>query len=426
MNISAKDKEIIRELAKKYVDLAAQEINKERIQRIKDMHNLKPVRPPVWIDEIPWHEMDIDGQLILHCESKDGQEVEQFFRRVLFRWKYFQADMVVEDTYYINKAYTDGDEGAVELSMSRGTGLKIQEQTIASSTENNVVSHHYEDQLDTEEKVDALKLPVIRALPEIDSKNLEVLSEVFDGIMPVKLRGPGIPWYAAWDDIVMFRGIQNCLMDMAERPEFIHKLIQKFTDIGISRFAQMEEQGLLDFNLAALHCTPPYTDDVPAKDYDGGKVRMKDIWFRGMAQIFSSASPAMQEEFDLQYMRTLMDRCALTYYGCCEPLDRFIPYLRKIPNMRKIGCSPWSSIQKTAEQVGSDYVIACKPNPAHVAWDFNTDQVKKEITGIVESCLKYKSPYELVLKDISTVNGKPQNLIDWTNTTMKVLDHFYG
>ena len=414
MEINARDKAIIRELAKKYMDLAVKEVNRERVQRIKAMHSLKPVRPPVWIDELPWHEMDIDGQLALHCESKDAQKIEQFFRRVLFRWNYFQADMVVEDIFFVTKAYTDS-----------GIGIHIQEQTIAADAENDVVSHHYEDQLDTEEKVAALQLPVVKAQPEIDRKNMEVLSDTLDGIMPVKLRGVFVR-YTPWDEIAMLRGVQNCLVDMAERPAFIHTIIRKFTEIYISRFEQLEAEGLLDFNLPDLHCTPPYTDALPAKDYDGGKVRLKDIWLRGAAQLFSSASPAMQDEFDLQYMRAIMDKCALVYYGCCEPLDRFIPYLRKIPNMRKIGCSPWSSVEKTAEQTGGDYVIACKPNPAHAALGFNADQVKKEITGIVETCIKHQSPYELVLKDISTVNYNPQNLIDWTNITMKVLDHHYG
>ncbi|WP_010261839.1 hypothetical protein [Treponema primitia] len=413
--ISVKDKGILQELAKKYMELAVKDVNKERIRRIKDMHSLKPVRPPVWIDEIPWHEMDIDGQLALHCESKEAREIECFFRRVLFRWKYFQVDMVVEDTLYITKAYTDS-----------GIGISIQEETLSTSENNTIVSHHYEDQLDTEEKVEALHVPVIKAQPDLDRKNLELWTEVFDGIIPVALRGPGVYFYAPWDDIVMFRGIQPCLYDMADRPEFIHTTIRKFTEIGLSRFEQMEAEGLLDYNLSNLHCTPPYTDELPAKDYDGGKVRMKDIWFRGMAQIFSSASPAMQEEFDLQYMCTLMDKCAIVYYGCCEPLDRFIPYLKKIPNMRKIGCSPWSSVKSSAEQIGSDYVLARKPNPAFLGMGFNTEQIRQEITETVEVCRANKTPYELVLKDISTVNNKPQNLIDWADTAMAVIDKYYN
>ncbi|MDR3123865.1 MAG: hypothetical protein LBU16_08830 [Treponema sp.] len=411
--VTAQDKTILRELAKQVADLAALDINKQRIARMREMHSLKPGRPPVWIDEIPWHEMDIDGALSCRCESKEGQNMERGFRRTLYRWKYIQVDMVVEDSFYVGKAFTDS-----------GNGLKVKEETLATNTANHIVSHHYEDQLDTEEKVEALKIPIIQARPDIDEKNLEAAREVLDGIMPVKLRGHGI-YYAPWDEISMLRGIENCLVDMIANPELVHKTVAKFTEMCLARYTQMEAQGLLDFNVPSLHCTPPYCDELPAKDWDGGRVRFKDIWFRGMAQLFSSASPEMQDEFDLQYMRKLMDKCGLSYYGCCEPLDRFIPYLKKVPNMRKIGVSPWANVRSSAEQMGGDYVFARKPNPANVARDFNREVVEQEITETIEACMENGCPYEFVLKDISTVGGKPHNLIDWAKTVTKTIDRYY-
>jgi hypothetical protein len=403
--ITGQDKKALRELAKQVWDIAAEQVNRDRIRRIRDMHSLKPVRPPVWINEIPWHEMDINGELTLRCETEEARNMEWRFREVLYRWKYIQADMVVEDTFYVTRAFTESD-----------IGIKIEEKTVATSAANHIVSHHYEDQLDTEEKVDALKLPVIKAEPETDRKNLEIADDILGGVMPVKLRGHMI-YYAPWDRIAMLRGIENCLVDMLSDPELIHKTIAKFTQIYTARFDQMEEQGLLDFNIPALHCTPPYTDELPAPDYDGGKVRYKDVWFRGMAQLFSSASPAMQDEFDLQYMRPMMEKCGLSYYGCCEPLDRVIPYLKKIRNMRKIGVSPWANVRSSAEQIGGSYVLARKPNPANVARDFSRETV--------EAAMANKCPYEFVLKDISTVNNNPQNLINWTKTVMDTIDGFY-
>ena len=411
--MTGQDKSILRELAKKVRDLAALDVNKERRQRIIDMHSLKPVRPPVWIDEIPWFEMDINGNLALHCESPEGKEMEQYFRRILYRWEHIQADMVVEDSYYILKAYTDS-----------GFGITVKDETIATNTENHIVSHAYEDQLDEEEKVDALYLPTITAHPEIDKKNVEIAEDVLDGIMPVKLRGQMI-YYAPWDQIARFRGVENIYMDTISNPDLLHKTMAKFVQIYDARHNQMQELGLLDFDLQSLHCTPPYTDKIPAPDYDGGVVRYKDVWFRGMAQMFGSASPAMQDEFDLQYLRPMMDRCALSYYGCCEPLDKFIPYLKKVPNMRKIGVSPWANAKSSAEQIGGDYVFAHKPNPANVGRDFNEEAVEKEITNVIELCLENKCPYEFTLKDISTVNHDPQNLIKWNKTVMGIIDKYY-
>lgn len=411
--ISPRDREILRELARRQMELAGDDRNRERERRIRANNGLRPGRPIVWIDEIPWHEMDIDGELALQCEGEEARRLETGFRRTLFRWKHFQADMVVDGIFYVSKSCS-----------STGIGVAIQEDTIATDAGNHIVSHHYEDQLDTEEKVEALKLPVVTADPDADKRKLAAAEELFDGVMPVKLRGHGI-YYAPWDEISMLRGVENCMIDMLEEPELIHKTIDKFTEIGLSRYTQMEELGLLDYNISSLHCTPPHCDELPGTDYDGGPVKLNNIWFRGMAQMFSSASPAMHEEFDLAYMRRLMDKCGLSYYGCCEPLDKIIPYLKKIPNMRKIGVSPWADVRSSAEQIGGDYVFARKPNPAFVAGDFDGKTVRKEISETVELCLAHGCPYEFVLKDISTVSYKPQNLIRWNDTVMGVLDHYY-
>ena len=57
--------------------------------------------------------------------------------------------------------------------------------------------------------------------------------------------------------------------------------------------------------------------------------------------------------------------------------------------------------------------------------DTNPDVIRKEIEETVKACIKYGCPCEFVLKDISTVSGKPQNLITWAQTVSDVLDEYY-
>jgi len=407
------DIRILRELGKQYAEAAADPSNAEHRLRARNINSLRPERPVVWIEEIPWHEMDIDDELSLLCRDETLRQVEQWLRRGLYKWRHMRADMVLENSCYVEKAFDSTD-----------IGFEAKETTIAVDVRNNIISHHYEDQLDTEEKVDQLVLPVITARPDIDAKRLEHIGEALDGILPVKLRGHGI-YYAPWDIISRLRGVDAILTDLVERPELMHKIISKFTDILNAQYDQMEEQGLLDYDISTLHCTPPYVDGSPADDYDGGRVRYKDIWFRGMAQIFGSVSPAMHEEFDLQYARKLMDQCAFAYYGCCEPLDNKIPLLKKIPNMRKIGVSPWANVRASAEAMGGDYVFARKPNPAMVAAQLDKDAIRKETRDVIEACAANNCPYEFVLKDISTVSYRPQNLFEWADIVEHTIDEYY-
>ena len=79
-----------------------------------------------------------------------------------------------------------------------------------------------------------------------------------------------------------------------------------------------------------------------------------------------------------------------------------------------------------AEALGKSYVYARKPNPANVALRTDADVIRKETVKTVELCQKYSCPAEFVLKDISTVSHRPENLILWAKTVSDVLDEYYG
>ena len=100
--------------------------------------------------------------------------------------------------------------------------------------------------------------------------------------------------------------------------------------------------------------------------------------------------------------------------------------VKKIANLRKIGVSPWADVEASAEQIGGAYVMARKPNPAHVAVRTDPFVIRKEIEETVKACGKYGCPVEFVLKDISTISNRPENLIEWAKTASEVLDAYYG
>jgi len=50
----------------------------------------------------------------------------------------------------------------------------------------------------------------------------------------------------------------------------------------------MESLGLLEYRNPYLHCTPEPVSDIPAPDHaDGQPARLRDVWFRTMAQMFT-------------------------------------------------------------------------------------------------------------------------------------------
>jgi len=414
MPFSARDKRIIRDLASKYMELASREEQKTRRQRMLDTNNLKIVRPTVLIDEIPWHEMNFDSSLTCLCEDSFARDMELYFRKALYMDKYLPCDKIFENLYPICKSFSETD-----------TGLKCNENVIVKDKNNNIVSHHYNDNLPDEEALEKIRIPEITRDYEKDTINIEKAEELLGGILPVVLRGVKI-YYAPWDWIPRFRGVDTVFIEMYDRPEFLHKIIKKLTEIETATLEGYERLGLLEPDHPTIHCTPSYIDGVPQQRRADGKYKLSDMWFRSAAQIFSSVSPQMHYEFDLQYSIPLMSRCAYTYYGCCEPLDNKMEILRKIPNLRKVGVSPWADVNIMAEQLGGRYVYARKPNPANVAIKTSPEVVRRETAQTAEACIKNGCPCEFVLKDISTVSYNPENLIIWAKTVSDTLDEFYG
>ena len=182
--------------------------------------------------------------------------------------------------------------------------------------------------------------------------------------------------------------------------------------------------GLLDTYMNTLHCTAALVDDLPG-ELVNGKVTPKNMWARGTAQVFASVSPAMHDEFEIEYVKEFFSDFGLLYYGCCEPLHDKIEIVKKMPNVRKLSITPWANVRKAAEQMGREFVMARKPNPAAVAVDHLDEGVlRNDILETLQACRENGTSVEFTLKDISSVNYHPENLTRWEQIVMETVKNF--
>ena len=86
---------LLRTLAWEYACAAHNEKNIQARALHTAVNDLKMIRPVVLIEEIPFHELNFDGSLTLLCEDPDLRGAEDWFRRQLFKWKHFPADMIL-------------------------------------------------------------------------------------------------------------------------------------------------------------------------------------------------------------------------------------------------------------------------------------------------------------------------------------------
>jgi|TARA_B100000959_G_scaffold22092_1_gene21324 hypothetical protein len=407
------DRQILRPLAERYCAIAHLDIQKQRMDRYFDTIGLKQVRPVVLIDEVPWGEIREDA-LMNRCESEELRWLEGLLRRSLYQWEHFQVDKVMAPIFQIPKRI-----------HSTGIGIQVQETQIKGDTGAYIASHEYVDQLQTDEDLERLELPVVTYDKEETERAAELATDVFSGLMETEIVGH-IFQYNIWDQISCYRGVEKLLVDLAVRPEFMHRTAKRFMEIAAATFGQYVQLGLLNTNPLLLHCTPACSRELPAADY-AGAARPQDTWGRCSAQIFSAVSPQMHDEFDLEYNQELFGSSGLLYYGCCEPLDTKIDILRRrFANLRKVSITPWADPEVAAQSMGSDFVMSAKPNPAFVAGPtFDPDPVQKEIHSVLEACNRHGTTCEFVLKDVSTIANQPANLTRWAQTVDEVIDQYF-
>lgn len=406
------DVSVLRRLAAQYLLVANDPVIPERMRLHRAVNDLRPIRPVVVISEIPWHELNADGSLTLRCADPDLRQAEEYFRRVLFQWKYFPADMIVPPYYGVRK-----------IIKSTGIGIEVHETKLGSG--DGVSSHAYINQIEDASSLNMLHNEKITYLKEETEKKFRKISDAVGDILPVKITGLETGYEIGcknWDIIAELMGAENLYFALADDPDLMHLLAAKLTDIFLDSVRQYEELGLFEPNQLMLHGTTALNSTLQ-KGLDPLNVTAKHMWGRGLAQIFASVSKAMRDEFDITYMQKAMAPFGLVYYGCCEPLHNMVDILEKIPNLRKITMTPWANVDEGAQAIGKKYVMASKPNPAFVLdTSLNRDTIEKELGRIVSAAARNGCACDIALKDISSVNGRLENLVEWEKIAMRAVN----
>lgn len=407
--LNTKDAAVVRELAGRVAEVAALPVQEEKRALWRKLNALKPRRPMVMIDQICWNELAASPELTLRCADAECRAHEEHLRRTLYQWAHFPVDMVVEPFVRVHKAI-----------HNTGFGVQVQEKVVITDPTNDVVSHCYENQLKTEDDLAKIREPRISHDEAETRRRVAVGHELFDGILEVRPTGVD-PYLSVWDPLSTWMGVQNALYALVDRPDFMHRLVGRLTDGYMSMLDQLEGQGLLCGPQSLIHCTGAYTDELPAPGYDPARPRTKDLWVFGLAQMFSTVSPGMFREFEVDYVSRLCARFGLVYYGCCDPLDRKMAEVRRIPKVRKVSMSPWVNEERGAAEIGGRFVYSRKPNPAFLATDpFHPDQVRADLVATRKVCEKHGCPLEFILKDISTIRHEPERLAEWGRVAMEV------
>ncbi len=409
--LSTNDIETLRRLGGRKAEIAALSVHKEKAALWTRLNDKKKTRPLLWIDEVPWHEVGLENV----CENQWAREIETKLRREIYQWENMPCDMIVS-----------GHIDCPAVIDDPLFGISEDVDTVSTDPNSSVVSRHFNPQIVNPEDIEKITMPRITYDAGKTDENMDCMERIFDGIIPVRKAGISWMWFTPWDHLIRWWGVEQAMMDMVLRPEMVHAAVERMVDNYIHRIDQYEKLGLLTLDNTNHRVGSggyAYTSELPAGTPQWPQATANQLWGCSNAQIFSEISPHMHWEFAVKHDIRWLQKWGLNYYGCCEPLDKKMDVLRKIPNLRKISMSPWINIDNAVKEVAADYVFSYKFNPAFMAeteWD--VERVEKELETVLE---KTKGCFvEVILKDISTVRYQPQRLWDYAKIAARLAEKY--
>lgn len=390
------DRAVLRELARRYADLSRDPVQDRRRDLWRRHNALQPTPPLIYVRAFAADELDA-----CRCTCIDPllRGIEYGLRIELCRTT-FGDDSIFEPWVTVRAVYAHSAWGVA-------TPHHVSEEARGSFK----VDYPIKSEADLERLV-----PPRHAIDEAaTATNLARVQEAIGDLITINLdRGPTYLNFSGdlstW--LGHLRGIEHFMLDMADRPEWLHRLLAFMRDGVLRAHDQAEaagDWGLCDHYNQAMAYDAALED--PAANVRG--VSRDRLWCFVAAQEYTGVSPAMHDEFLLQYQLPIISRFARVAYGCCEDLTHKIELLRRrIPRLRRIAVAPAANVARCAEQIGRDYVLSYRPSPADmVSYGFDEARIRAILRRDLLACRN--SHVDITLKDVETVQGDPTRIRRW-------------
>jgi hypothetical protein len=411
MSFSAHDRDVLRGLAARLAEHAAHPRNAQLTEQFRRHNRLEGTKPIVLIfPEGAWSETITPD--MMQTEDEQARWVEWTLRSRIYHAEHFHDDAPI-----------NGEFG-VPLSASWG-GWGIQSKHIPSTEARGAWA--FDPPLKDPDDAKRMTFPTFTVDAAATQRSLEAFTELFGDLIPVRVVKMQGFYCSLIGQLVDFRGLEQIMVDMLDRPEWVHE-VMGFMAEGQSRlFDQMVAQDALELNNGNNYVGSGglgITDELPGPGY-AGTPRLTDLWAGAEAQELAAVSPGMLEEFVLPYQARLLNRFGLNCYGCCEDITHKLPaILRQLPRLRRVSVSPWTDIRVAAETLQDRYIYSWKPNPTAMVVTFDPDLIRRsvrEVLDVARGC-----HVEMILKDTHTCEGRPERLAAWVDIAQEEIAAYAG
>ncbi len=387
-----KDRQRIRSLAQKQLEIANSSQNIRNVELWKRHACFKSERPPIHI------EVGAIGQELIvpfmQCEDTAARAIER---------------SIIQN--FVN-AETVGDDKPVPPYYQIGYqiwfhlfGYQISNEVLKDK--NGVeLGHKYGHVMnDLHEDFSMILHPsVYGADREATMRKKEELEELFGDILPVKLT-MGSLYAAPTQKIVHLMSMEKMFCAMIDYPDEFKTLMKRIEDDYIEYFRFLEAEKLLLPTTSyewLSHGSFCFSHEEPKNE----PPLLSDVWGGMDSQETVGISPEMFNEFIYPYYKNISNLFGRLSYGCCEPVNTFWDDIKKLTNLRKVSISPWCDEDFMAQELrGKEIVYYRKPSPNYLGVGTKLDEeaFRKHIEKTV---ITAKGCHlEIAQRDLYTVNN---------------------
>ncbi len=407
--MNAADRNLLRELARRKLELANHPENIARRQGWLELHSRdgRPGRPMILAEAGAIWDENKPFRPELRCQDEWARGVERGLREQIWRFEELGDDWVVEPWQNLQwKVSISPDFGVAPVVHHIDDPGHLTARSWDPPLQNLAADFH---------KLRHRTFAVDREDTRQEQTRLE---EVFGDLLPVRCRG-GYWWtFGLTIQAIDLIGLQNLMIFMYDDPEGLHRLLGFLRDDHLALARWVEQEGLLSLNQENDYIGSGgigYTRDLPAPGRAAdAPVTLKDTWLLLESQETVGVGPDLYREFIFPYHRELAEKAGLVYYGCCEPLHTRWEVVREVPNLRACSVAPLCNQEIMAEALGGDYIFSRKPNPTLISTGtFAEDGIRHDLRETLALTRKHGCRTELIMKDVHTLNNEPHRLRRW-------------
>jgi hypothetical protein len=401
-HLSSEERVYLRGVAQKQAEYAALPVMAERKQMWYDLNDGRPgARPPVVVETWTF-DRDFMPDELFRCTSEVGRAIERQLLRNVRNHELIDDDKVIPDTFDI-RWFVDVDE----------MGVDIARQSVKDAQGVETGYRFLHPIRDLERDLELLKPATCRVDRQGTMAWKAFLEELLGDWLPIRIRTGTYGATMLTHRVVELMGMQAYLLAMYDTPDYVHRLMAYLRDnaLRVMRWAESEELlRLNNGNQDSFGSSYNYTTCLPGPGYNGGPVRLSDMWGATNSQETVGISPKMFHEFCFPYYHDVCQPMGLLYYGCCEPAHPFWDDIRQLPHLKKVSISRWCDQAFMGDALrGSGIVFSRKPDPNYLSVDVKLDE-EAWAAHIRETLKATRGVFvEFIVRDVYTVHGNLNN-----------------